>query len=184
MALGNLFKPSPEKLANIISDEVSINSSYETNQIRQILINFVINVSNEEISQIYLEILFVKIHILDKLLSNYRKNEFRSNFINMLINGVKTNFINSQSLSGFYNDSGSFFENYFQKAFYSYPPSVPIISDTSEMDSAMHFVERILSRYSIESEGKKNLMSTLMYDTSVSFIERLIASKNIKRLMK
>lgn len=160
-----------------VADELGIQGATAAVNIRKFLLSSGIKVSDDELSKIYLEVIFLEVHVFDKLMSNKKDSKTRQNFTNKLFDELKIIFFQADIISKGYSSSD--FEMYLKDAFYSYPHQAPIIAPIyGEIDVISHFISRISSLLNNNLENVK----FVFYEIMEQYIQSLFTLKSVKKL--
>lgn len=134
---------------------------------------------------IYLELIFMELHIIDKISSNNYTTEEREQLINQIINELKNNFIKKQFFDSS-DDSDALFEEVFVESFYKSYGNLPIVGDRSVVSV---FVNRInIPHLMGEDEGipeiKKILIAKTVYPIFEGFVLKFIKAPVIVKFTR
>jgi hypothetical protein len=174
-------KPSAQKMSMEFSNAICINATYETNKVISMVLGNDLNL--EQYIKTYLEIVIYEIHIVDKMASKLYGSNFRSEFVNSIIDNAKLAFIEAQNFDGFCDNKDYFFEEYYHNTFHIYPYNGSILGN--DPTQVTHFLATRLSNILLEgeSEAKCILAETYIYEMLESFVKEILSKKPLKNLV-
>ncbi len=176
-------RPSAQKMGMEFSNSICVEAAYGTNRVKAISMIIGDELNLEQYVNIYLELVIYQIHIVDKMASKSYGSDFRTPFINSLIDNAKLSFLEAKAFRGLSDNMNYYFEKYFHDTFYIYPSDGSILGNDSNQVTI--FLARRLANIivNIEEDAKYRYAETLIYEMLEGFVKEILSEKPLKMLV-